>query len=207
VRLLAILALLVAPQAAASLAILPVADGRIIWVARPFQPAEVRTPAPPFSDFVASLALVTTNANQDSRVGTLSLSGSGETFVDGAGDTDNGSLYDLTFRVDQPATFTVTAVVGGSMEYITVRLGDSSHDLFDFELSGFGQTQLEESGVLAPGTDYRLVIGGAPPPTGYQVGTYWEFEFAVAVPEPTSALLALLCLFACRVSGWQRRAG
>lgn len=178
-----------APDAASAARIIGVDDRRIVSIRNTLcavggacrETASDLLPTAPFADFDSGsgdTSFVTAT--------TMSASGHGNFIpwmVPGYSGLDTSrSLFDITFRVDEPVAFQLTIFdVSDINAGAELRLGANV-------LAG-GQTAGVFGGSLVPGTDYSLVADST-----FDLRSY-AIEFSIApVPEPGSALLVGLGL-------------
>ena len=183
-----------------ALAILPVRDDRVVTVAYLSDPAadDTAIPSPPFSDFDVFIGGVgIANANQGTTIRATTMGGVGFTGVDGSGDGSASSVFDVTFRVDEPAAYSLTGwieVHPGSTGYVAL-LGPGG-PLYELSVPAF-VVDIADSGILVAGIDYRLVVAGSHPDGMDYQATGWQFSFGISalpVPEPHSGVLWALGL-------------
>ena len=149
-------------------------------------------PSPPFSFFDAFVGGVgAANAYQTSTIGATDLSGSGGTSADGGGGGGTASsVFDLTFRIDEPAVYSLAGAIGisdasGAQGFVA--LLSPSGALYELPtLIPNQNTEFANTGTLDPGVDYRLVIASSHPEFECCIGAQgsgWTFEFGIiAVP-------------------------
>ena len=188
------------PLPSRALAILPVQDDRSVSVAYLSNPGldESAVPVPPFSDFDAFVGGVgIANASQLSTIDTTAIHGFGGSGVDGSGDGSGAAVFDLTFQVDEPVAYSFSGYAYFEPDsQATVALFGPGGALFEPGPTWPG-LDFSTTGVLAPGTDYRLVVAASHPDGMDFQATQWSFDFAIsAVPEPGSGLLCALALLA-----------
>jgi hypothetical protein len=112
--------------------------------------------------------------------------------------------FTVRFRVDQPLTYTFSAVEGTLQSPVYRLQADGQAAVFGGFPSLIMQGAASRTGVLAPGT-YTFTgssanEGPGGPPLG--VGIPLRSEFSVAVPEPMGvSVLGALMLCACRRRG------
>lgn len=192
---------------ASALQILPTQDDRIVSVTLAFGGTLQEVPGPGFPDFNESVNFVGVgSANQLSSIGATEMTGAGDDFTDGAGDTSGFSIFDVRFQVDEVVSYLLSGSVYGygyspATDVLpTVNLSGPGGVLFEPGLpSGVGPYPFEGTGTLLPGVEYRLLVASAHQGGVDENGTggeghEWSFSFAIAVPEPATGALVPLAV-------------
>ena len=144
----------------------------------------------PFSAFVDAGSTYT--ATQNSSVSAALLTGSGQAGGE-TGEVGNAtSVYDITFDVDGATPYDISGTLensssGATLNFQLLQDGNVVHD-YNAE-SVFGSSPFAFSGVLLPGSSYRVIVEATINESIGQLN--WSFSMS-AVPEPGTAVLLAL---------------